>query len=478
MSTPRLLIGGLLVEGAQTMTVINPATEEPVATAPRVDARQINEAVAAAKAALPGWAARPIDDRREMLLKVAAVIDTNAEELARLLTQEQGKPLAMAKREVAGLSAFFRYATKLNLAPRVLEDSPNRRVELHRRPLGVVAAIIPWNFPLLLLGTKLPTALLAGNTVVVKPAATTPLSTLRLGELLVDVVPPGVLNVIADANDLGDVLTRHPDVRKVSFTGSTATGVRVMTCAAETLKRVTLELGGNDAAIVLDDVDPGLVAPGLFMAAFINSGQACIAIKRLYVHEKIYDSLVVELSKLANAAVVGDGLAEGTTLGPLQNRAQYEKVKDILDEARKLGTVVAGGMVENRSGFFIRPTIVRDIAEGSRLVDEEQFGPVLPVIKYTDVQDAVRRANASPYGLGGSVWSADTDRALSVASQLECGTAWINKHCELLPNVPLGGAKCSGMGLELAEEGLAEFTQVQVLSVGKTPAEAQPRAAS
>ena len=476
MQTLKFLIGGKLVDGAQTMPVINPATEQPVADAPRANAQQINEAVAAAKAAFPAWSAKPIDERRKVLLKIADTVDAHVDELARLLTQEQGKPLMFAQGEVSGLAAFFRYFAGLELPVKVVEDSPTRRAEMHRRPLGVVAAIIPWNFPIALLGSKLPTALLAGNTVVVKPAATTPLSTLRFGELIKDVVPAGVVNVIADANDLGDVLTRHADVRKVSFTGSTATGKRVMACAAETLKRVTLELGGNDAAIVLDDVDPKQVAQGLFMGAFFNSGQVCIALKRLYVHEKVYDAVVNELVKLADGAVVGDGLKEGTMFGPLQNKMQYEKVKGILEDARKHGKVVAGGVVEGQKGYFIRPTIVRDIKEGTRLVDEEQFGPVLPVIKYSDVQDAVRRANASPYGLGGSVWSASTERAVAVASQLECGTAWINKHCEIAPNIPFGGAKSSGMGVEFAEEGLAEFTQVQIISVTK-PAVAAKAAA-
>jgi acyl-CoA reductase-like NAD-dependent aldehyde dehydrogenase len=285
-----------------------------------------------------------------------------------------------------------------------------------------------------------------------------------------------VLNVIADANDLGDVLTRHPDVRKISFTGSTATGKRVMACAADTLKRVTLELGGNDAGIVLDDVDPKAVAPGIFMGAFFNSGQVCIALKRLYVHDKVYDAVVNELSALANAAVVGDGLKEGTQFGPLQNRMQYDKVKGFIEAGRKDGRIAAGGEVAG-AGYFIRPTIVADIAEGSRLVDEEQFGPVLPVIRYTDVDDAVARANASPYGLGGSVWSSSTERAVGVASRLECGTAWINKHCELAPNIPFGGAKSSGMGVELGEHALEEFTQVQVVNVAK-PAVAAAQAAA
>jgi len=477
MSSFKFLIGGKLVDGDQQMAVINPATEQPIVTdAPRASLAQVNAAVAAAKAAYPAWSAKSLAERRKYLLKIADVIEQNLPELAQLLTQEQGKPLNVSQWEVGGMAAFFRHLAQLELPAKLIEDSPTRRVEQHRRPLGVVAAIVPWNFPLALLGSKLPPALLAGNTVVLKPAATTPLATLRFGELIRDVLPPGVLNVIADANDLGDVLTRHPDVRKISFTGSTATGKRVMACAADTLKRVTLELGGNDAGIVLDDVDPKTVAPGIFMGAFFNSGQVCIALKRLYVHDKVYDAVVSELSAIANAAVVGDGLKEGTQYGPLQNKMQYDKVKGYIEAGRRDGRIAAGGEVSG-AGYFIRPTIVADIAEGSKLVDEEQFGPVLPVIRYTDVDDAVARANASAYGLGGSVWSSSVERAVGVASRLECGTAWINKHCELAPNIPFGGAKSSGMGVELGESALEEFTQVQIVNVAKPAVSAAQAAA-
>jgi acyl-CoA reductase-like NAD-dependent aldehyde dehydrogenase len=306
---------------------------------------------------------------------------------------------------------------------------------------------------------------LAGNTVVLKPAATTPLSTLRLAALIKDILPAGVLNVIADANDLGGALTAHPDVRKVSFTGSTATGKKVMAGAADALKRITLELGGNDAGIVLSDVDPKTAAPKIFQGAFQNSGQVCIALKRLYVHESIYDAMCAELAQLADAAVMGDGLEQGTQIGPLQNKMQYDKVRELIEDARHDGKIIAGGVVLDQSGYFIRPTIVRDITDGSRLVDEEQFGPVLPVIKFADDEDALARANNTPYGLGGSIWSADLDRAYALARRMDSGTVWINKHSELAPNIPFGGAKQSGIGVELGEEGLAEFTQLQVINM-------------
>ncbi len=464
MSAFSLLIDGKQVRGELEMPVLNPATEEVVAQCPRASKAQLDQAVAAAKVAFPGWAATPIEKRREAILEMANAIEKNVDELARLLTSEQGKPLADATGEVMGMAAFFRYLGSLELPMKVIEDSGERRVEAHRRPLGVVGCIIPWNYPLLILGFKLPSALLAGNTLVVKPAPTTPLSTLRFAELVAGLLPPGVLNVIADANDLGGEMTKHPDIRKISFTGSTATGQKVMASAAQTLKRITLELGGNDASIVLDDADPKKIAPGVFEGAFQNSGQVCLAIKRLYVHESIYDEMCEELVRIANDTVVDDGLKQGVKLGPLQNRMQYEKVKGFLESARSDGKIIAGGEAMDRPGYFIKPTIVRDIKEGARLVDEEQFGPVLPVIKYSDQDDVIRRANGTTYGLGASVWSSDKKRAHDVASQLEAGTVWINKHLDMAPHIPFGGAKQSGIGVEFAEEGLAEFTQLQIIN--------------
>jgi acyl-CoA reductase-like NAD-dependent aldehyde dehydrogenase len=467
MTQLKLLIDGQLEDGELSMDVINPATGEAFASCPRASKAQLERAVAAAKAAFPSWSKTPIAERKQALTAIADAIQANAGELARLLTQEQGKPIGDATGEVYGAAAFFRYFTALDLPVKVIDDSEGRKVEVHRRPLGVIGAIVPWNFPLILMAFKVPAALLSGNTVVLKPAATTPLATLRLAELIKDLLPAGVLNVIADANDLGGVLTAHPDVRKISFTGSSATGAKVMAGAAAMLKRITLELGGNDAGIVLADVDPKTAAPKIFQGAFQNSGQVCIAMKRLYVHESIYDAMCEELAALAEAAVVGDGLEQGTQLGPLQNKMQYDRVRELIEDARQHGNIIAGGGAPDRPGYFIRPTIVRDITDGTRLVDEEQFGPVLPVIKFSDPEDALTRANASPYGLGGSIWSTDLDRAYDLAGRMESGTVWINKHSELAPNIPFGGAKQSGLGVELGEEGLMEFTQLQVINMAR-----------
>ena len=467
MGAYKLLINGEMVDGELSMDVVNPATEEKLADCPRASEKQLNSAVAAAKAAFPAWAKTPMDQRKAAVLSIADTIEANAAELAQLLTKEQGKPLEAATVEVYGMAAFCRYFTSLDLPVEVLEDSDGRRVEVHRNPLGVVGAIVPWNFPLILMAFKLPPALIAGNTLVIKPAPTTPLSTLRIGELIKDILPPGVINFITDANDLGAPLTAHPDVRKISFTGSTETGAKVMAGAAGLLKRITLELGGNDAGIVLDDVDPKEAAPKLFDSAFQNSGQVCIAMKRLYVHENIYDEVCDELASIANDTIIGDGLEQGTKLGPLNNKMQYDKVKELIEEAKNDGNVIAGGEFPDKPGYFIRPTIVRDIKEGSRLVDEEQFGPVLPVMSFADESEAVARANSSAWGLGGSVWSSNPERAYALAEQMDSGTVWINKHAELDPTIPFGGAKMSGLGTELGQEGLQEFTQQKIINIAK-----------
>ena len=463
----RLLIGGRLVPGASTTDVINPATEQPVAACPRASLAQLNEAVAAAKAAFPAWSRTPLADRSRLLLKLADALGARSDEFARLLTQEQGKPLMAAGYEIGGAVGITRVIAAMEIPLKVLRETATDRIVQQRTPLGVVAAITPWNFPVILMMTKLAPALLAGNTVVVKPAPTTPLTTLRLGELCAAIFPAGVVNVIADANDLGGALTSHPDVAKVAFTGSTATGKKVMASVAGTVKRLTLELGGNDAAIVLDDVDPKAVAPKIFHAAMVNSGQVCLAAKRVYVHDSMYDALCAELAKLAESAVVGNGLDAGTQFGPLQNKAQFEKVQGYIAEARERGNVIAGGKPVAGAGYFIRPTIVRDIPDDTRLVREEQFGPVLPVLRYSNLDDAIARANSTEYGLGATIWSSNLDRAYEVALKIDSGTVWINKHLDLPPDIPMGGAKQSGFGIEMGQDGLEEFTQAKIINMAR-----------
>jgi acyl-CoA reductase-like NAD-dependent aldehyde dehydrogenase len=463
----RLLINGELVPGAASMDVINPATGKTLTRCPRADLDQLNAAVAAGKAAFPAWSRKSWDERKQLLTKLAEALAAQHEEFARLMTLEQGKPLDQARYEIGGAIAMIHAFTQMKIEPKVLREDADHKIVQQRAPLGVVAAITPWNFPMILLMIKLAPGLISGNTMVAKPAPTTPLTTLKFGELAAKILPPGVLNIITDQNDLGTALTQHPDIAKVAFTGSTATGRKVMASVAGTIKRITLELGGNDAAIILPGTNAKEVAPKIFMGAMMNAGQICLAIKRVYAHESIYEELCTELARLANEAVVGDGMKPGTLIGPVQNRTQYEKVKEYIADGAARGKIIAGGKTLPGDGYFIAPTIVRDIPDDARLVREEQFGPVMPVMKYTDVDDAIARANSTEYGLGGTVWGPDLAQAYEVASRMDTGTVWVNKHLDLPPDIPFAGAKQSGLGAEMGPEGLEEFTQPRVINLAK-----------
>lgn len=462
-----MLINGELVDSEKRMDVVNPADESIAANIPVATEGDLNRAIAGAKEAFESWKLTTLDERRACLSKLIKALEDNSEELALILTQEQGKTLADARNEVMFAGAFASHYLTEDLDPEVLLEDDTQRVEIHRRPLGVVVGITTWNFPLLIAAYKIAPAVISGNSIVIKPAPSTPLATLKLGELIKDSFPKGVVNIIADDNDLGPMLTSHPDVQKISFTGSTATGRKIMASAAPTLKRLTLELGGNDAAIVLDDVDVDKVAEGLFGVSFMNSGQVCICLKRMYVHENIYDQICERIAALANQANVGNGMDAANQFGPIQNKAQYNKVLDFLADAKDKGTVIAGGEVDNAPGFSFPLTVVKDISEGAKLVDEEAFGPILPIIKFSDVDDAIRRANASDQALGASVWSADLERAQTIAHQLDAGTVWINKHMDFGPHIPFPPAKQSGVGIEWGREGLLEFTGMQVVNMSK-----------
>ena len=460
----KLLIDGQLVEGSQSLPVINPATGKVFATCARANEAQALDAIAAAKRAFGPWSALSHADRQRHLDAFADGIEDRQAEFTELLTKEQGKPLAEAGYEVAGSIAILRHFAGVELPLKTLRESEEGKILEQHVPLGVVAAITPWNFPLSILMLKVGPCLSTGNTMVAKPAPTTPLTTALLGEIAVETLPAGVFNVIIDDNDLGPLLSAHPDIAKVSFTGSTATGRRVMESAAGTLKRLTLELGGKDAAIILDDVDPKAIAPRIFSAATFNAGQVCLAAKRIYAPRASYDALCEELAMLARSAVVDDGMNPGTQIGPLQNRQQYDKVLGFIEEAGRAGTIVAGGKAIERDGYFVQPTIVRDLPDDAPLVQEEQFGPVVPVLAYDTVDEVIEKANASPYGLGGTIWTNDVDRGIAIATRIETGTIWINKHLDLPLDVPFGGAKQSGMGQESGLEGLKEFTQTKIIN--------------
>jgi aldehyde dehydrogenase (NAD+) len=460
----KMLINGALVDGETTVQVADPASRLPVGRAPVPSAAQVDEAVEAAGAALSRWSATPIEERARVLLALADAIEARAEEIARLITLEQGKTIAESRGEVAEAVSYGRWFATWRPEERVLRDDARIHAVERRRPLGVVAAIVPWNFPFHQAFYKLAPALITGNTVVLKPAPTTPLNAMWLGALAAELVPAGVVNVIGDAGDTGPLLSEHPGVAKVAFTGSTAVGRAVMRGAADTLKRLTLELGGNDALVVLDDVDIQATAKRVFAIAFNNAGQVCISAKRIFVQNGIHDAFCDALATLAGKAVVGHGLEEGSRIGPVQNAKQFASAKQALAQAAADGTIIAGGHARDGDGYFIEPTIVRDISDESPVVRDETFAPIRSVLRFSDVDEVVRRANATPFGLGASVWSSDVDRAQLVAERLDSGTVWINQHQVVLYDVPFGGVKDSGLGCEFGEAGVLEYTVRQVIN--------------
>lgn len=460
-----LLIDGHKVQGVGRIDVINPATGEVFDSAPRADEALALEAIAASSRAGKAWADLGYAGRRVYLHDFANAVESRTEEMAAVLNRERGGPLAECRREVAITVAALRYFADQSLVAKVVRESDVERIIEQHYPQGVIAAIMPWNRPITLLSFKLGPALITGNTVIAKPAPTTPLSTLLIGEIAADILPAGVFQTLVDQNDLGALLTRHPDVAHVSFTGSTATGKKVLAGAAESLKRFTLELGGNDVAIILDDADLNSVIPKIFQAAMINAGQVCYATKRVYAPRPMLDRVVQMLADQAKEACIGNGLDPAHQIGPLQNRTQFEKVLALIEVTRKEGAFVTGGEVLEGGGYFITPAIVRDLSDDAQLVREEQFGPILPVLAYDDIDSVVDRANASEYGLGGSIWTADVKRGIDVASRIESGTVWVNRHMSLPFDVAFGGAKQSGIGLQNGVQGMEDFTQRRIVNV-------------
>jgi phenylacetaldehyde dehydrogenase len=459
----------VLTEGSvAARTIFNPATGEPVGDAPVHTVADLQHAIDVAVAAQPGWAELGHEARSAALLKAADAIEARAEELAQLLSREQGKPLngPNARFEVGACAAWLRAAAGTPLEAETLVDDGETRAELHYRPIGVVGAIGPWNWPMMITVWQVAPALRMGNAVVVKPSEHTPLSVLALVETINEALPEGLLTVVSGGRDVGEALASHPAIGKIMFTGSTATGKAIIKSSADTVKRLTLELGGNDAGIVLPDADPKAIAEGLFWGAFINTGQTCAALKRLYVHDDIYDAVCDELTNVAKAMPMGNGLDENNVLGPLQNKAQYEIVANLVEAAKASGArVLLGGNPDtDQPGYFYPTTLVADIDNDNPLVAEEQFGPALPIIRYSTIDEAIQKANALDVGLGASVWSSDPATARNVAARIQAGTVWINKHGAVDPRIPFGGAKQSGYGLEFGVEGLKHLGVPQVIN--------------
>ncbi|MDA9579930.1 aldehyde dehydrogenase family protein [Draconibacterium sp.] len=466
-------INGDAVTTEHTQPVYNPATRAVFAQVPDASREQLDQTVGFARAALKGWAATPVEGRQAALERYASLIEAHAEEFVSLLTREQGKPKAGAEWEVFGSIDWLRAVASQRLPDEVIEDSDDRRVVTRFTPVGVVGAIVPWNFPILLAIWKIAPALMAGCTMILKPSPYTPLCDLKLVELAQEAFPPGVINAVSGGDDLGIWMTTHPDINKIAFTGSTETGRHVMKSASETIKRVTLELGGNDPAIVLPDVDAKTVAPQLFWAAFQNNAQFCNSTKRLYIHEDVYDEVKNALVDFINENVkVGDGAEADTDLGPIQNSMQYGKVQDYFADchANGYGFAVGGDIDETAAGWFVPVSLVDNPPDDSRIVCEEPFGPILPLLKWSDEADVVARANDTIYGLGASVWGKDQKAVERIGSQLEAGTVWLNEVHQYSPFQAFGGHKQSGLGCENSLHGLMEYTNWQTMTLHKKAA--------
>lgn len=468
-----MVIDGKSVSSENKFEVINPALGTSFAKCALGDTNSVEMAVKAARTAFLAWSQTSDEERTQKLQQIAKLLEENMPELMSLITQENGKPMGGiggigSGMEVGGSIAWTMATSAMSLSPKVIQDNDAATITVHRKPLGVVASITPWNWPMLIATWHIMPALKTGNTVIIKPSPLTPLATIRFVELANTILPPGVLNIVTGDAEVGNAISSHPDINKIVFTGSTATGKNIMSAASRNLKRLTLELGGNDAGIVLPDADIDKIAESLFISCFHNNGQTCACLKRLYVHEDIYEDVCNALVEIARTVNVGNGLEEGTEIGPIQNQAQLDKVIELTDDAIANGAkLLIGGKQRNSAGYFFPPTIFADITDGFRLVDEEQFGPVLPIIKYSNVDDVIKTANDNENGLGGSIWSSDLVLATSLAARLETGSSWVNEHGALQPDAPFGGVKQSGIGVEFGELGLEEYTSVQTIKTNK-----------
>ncbi|WP_099331969.1 aldehyde dehydrogenase family protein [Actinomyces minihominis] len=468
MQTYEELLDAVVATDGDTVTILAPATEQPIGDAPWHDEAELEAAIARAQAAQPAWAALSSAERADYLNRAADAIEAAAEPLAQLLAREVGKPLggANARFEVGASANWLRATAAQEVPVETLVDDGETYAELHYRPIGVVGAITPWNWPMMIATWQIAPSLRVGNTVVIKPSEYTPFSGLALAAVINQVLPEGVLNVVVGDGELGAAMTANPAFGKIMFTGSTATGTKIIESSAANITRLTMELGGNDAGIVLADADPQQVAGDIFWGAFLNTGQTCAALKRLYVHDDIYDQVVDAIAQVAKSAPMGDSLDEDSLLGPVQNKRQWKIVDTLVKLAVESGArvVVGGNPDPDATGYFYPATIVADIDPENALVVEEQFGPALPIVRYSDIEDALRWANALDVGLGASVWGSDRAEALKVAERMEAGTVWINKHGAVHPFIPFGGTKRSGYGMEFGVEGLKAVSVPQVIN--------------
>lgn len=479
-----MLINGEMVmaSNGKTFVVINPATGHPFTRVPDGTMEDMDRAVASAKKAFKTWSRMPFSERAKCLMAFADNVSKRFDEFTRSVTFEMGKPLSFAGGETRSVIGTCRRLAKPEfgeLKDELKKETKTTKHILQYAPKGVVGGITPWNFPLATVGGKFIPALITGNTVVLKPSPYTPYTSLLIGDAAKDAFPPGVLNVVSGSNDIGQHLVEHKDVAHITFTGSSATGKKIMSTASGTMKKITLELGGNDPAIVLPDAIPSKVTPKILDAAMFNTGQICVAAKRIFVHESQYEEYVNRFAEETKRLKMGSGFEKETTHAPINNKMQIDRVEMLVNEAKAQGArVVTGGKrfqpTDQPDGYYYEPTILADVKEGMRVVDEEQFGPVVPILKYSTVDEAIERANDTEYGLGGSVWTEDPDgKGAEVASQIQSGMVWINSHIGPGdPTMPVGGFKGSGVGREGGDDiGLKEFVEMRAVALNKKPAE-------
>lgn len=470
MDTYKNSINGILINSSSTFEVKNPATDELIGFAPISTKKEVEEAIATSKVAQKKWAALSDEERKGKLMEASKVLEENTEYLAQWITKEQGKAMAGpgSMFEMQACVGWTQVPASLDLPLEVVFEDDTRRDELHRKPIGVVGAIAPWNWPLMIAIWQIMPSLRAGNTVVIKPSEYTTIGTLEMVRLLNTVLPAGVLNTISGDGQVGAMLVESKNVNKIMFTGSENTARKIIEASGNNMARLTLECGGNDPAIVLPGTEMTPKAGDLFWGAFINQGQTCACAKRLYVHENDYENVINVLNEVSDQMTMGNGMEEGVLLGPIQNKMQFDKVKTLVEDAKNNGArIIRGGSAIEGPGYFYPITLIADVDNGSRIVDEEQFGPVLPIIKYKTIEEAIQKANDTRTGLGASVWSDDLNEASKVAQQIESGTVWINQHGAIHPMVPFGGVKDSGYGVEFGIEGLKAVTQPRVISIKK-----------
>ncbi|USA47438.1 aldehyde dehydrogenase family protein [Acinetobacter sp. C26M] len=466
----QMLYNGQYVSGlGSEIDVVNPATLDTITTFKSATPKQLDDTVKASFDSFNLWKNISDVELKFILARIGQDIKAARDEIAELITLEQGKPLELAKLEVDMGIYWLEVTNSFEIPIKENKDSLGKKIKVYHHPIGVVASITPWNWPFMIAIWHIIPALKAKNCVINKPSEYTPLSTIRLIDIINKYIPKGVCNIVLGDGEIGSNLSNHPLIEKVIFTGSTPTGQKILASSVEQFRQVTLELGGNDVAIVLEDVDIDKIAPKIFASAFFNSGQTCACIKRLYVHDQVYEGLVKKLVEIADSQIIGNGFDKMTTLGPVQNIKQYQKLKILIEKAIKNGAHIENTrkLILPDTGYFLPPLILTNVLESSEIFTTEQFGPVLPIVKFSSIEDVINNSNHSSYALGGSIWTEDINKAEKIANQMQSGTVWINSHSDVSPYAEFGGWKMSGIGSTFGLDGLLQFTKRQSIHLSE-----------